>query len=172
MARHRSDENDATVSLEPVAFDRHAALLADWFRRPHVARWWGDAEDRIDQMRKTPRDEHAVISVGGCPVGYIRWQAVDRAALDAAGLSEIPDGAIDIDILLGEPSWLGRGVGSTALRLLLERLRNQKKGPLAGLCTSIENAVAIQCFEKAGFRKLRQYDDPTYRRCWVFVADL
>lgn len=85
VARHRSDEHDATVTLEPVAFDRHASL---------------------------------------------------------------------------------------ALRLLLERLRKQKKGPLAGLCTSIENAVAIRCFEKAGFRKLRQYDDPTYSRCWVLVVDL
>lgn len=115
---------------------------------------------------------YAPISVGGRPVGYIRWQTVDRADLEAVGLSEIPDGAVGIDLFVGDSAWLGRGVGSATLRLLLERLRGQGKAPLAGLCVSIDNAAAIRASEKAGFHKLRQYDDPIYGRCWVLVADL
>jgi hypothetical protein len=32
--------------------------------------------------------------------------------------------------------------------------------------------VAIRAFEKAGFTRLRQYDDPIYGRCWVMTAQL
>lgn len=100
------------------------------------------------------------------------WQTVDRTELVAVGLSEIPDGAVDIDLFVGESSWLGCGVGSAALRLLPKWLRRQGKALLAGMCVSINNAGAIRASEKAGFHKLRQCDDPTYGRCWVLVADL
>jgi aminoglycoside 6'-N-acetyltransferase len=161
------------ITLERVVWELHGALLTGWLGRPHVSRWWGDAETRGDQMRRTPDAEHAIIAVDGRPVGYLRWKRVGRGALDRAGLSEIPEGAIDIDIFLGEPEWLGRGVGSTVLRILLEqRLRREADAPLAGLCTSVENVAAIRAFEKAGFRKLREFEDPIYGRCWLLVADL
>jgi RimJ/RimL family protein N-acetyltransferase len=79
------------------------------------------------------------------------------------------DNRVDIDLFLGEADWLGRGVGPAALEILLARLANEG-APLAGLCPSVENAVAIRAFAKAGFRKLRQIDDPSVGRCWVLVV--
>jgi len=100
----------------------------------------GDLGSRFDQLFRTPEGEHALISVSGCPVGYMWGQTVDRIELVAVGLSEIPDGAVDIDLFVGESSWLGCGVGSAALRLLLKWLRRQGKALLAGMCVSINNA--------------------------------
>jgi aminoglycoside 6'-N-acetyltransferase len=160
------------VTLERVQPAHHEALIAEWLRRPHVSPWWGDAESRMAQFRATPGSQHALIAVGGVPAGYLRWQTVDRAVLATLGLGDIPDGAVDIDILIGEPAWVGRGVGPAALRSLLERLAQGGAPPLAGLCPSVDNAAAIRAFGKAGFRKLREVDDPVVGRCWVLVADL
>jgi aminoglycoside 6'-N-acetyltransferase len=164
------DAEVAPVTLEPVAWERHGALLADWLHRPHVSRWW--EADQLDRMRATPERAHAMIAVRGTPVGYIRWQAAGREALEAAGLRELPPEAIDIDLFVGEAPWLGRGVGPSALRLLLHRLARERAAPLACLCTSTDNVAALRAFEKAGFRRLRQFDDTTGERCWVLVAEL
>jgi len=44
--------------------------------------------------------------------------------LDAAGLHEVPDDAIDIDIAIGEEELLGKGIGSRALSILRDRRRD------------------------------------------------
>jgi hypothetical protein len=72
---HRSNPSAPQVTLEPVEFDRHQSLLARWLRCPHVVRWWGDLGSRFDQLFRTPAGEHTLISVGGRPVGYMRWQS-------------------------------------------------------------------------------------------------
>lgn len=160
------------VALESVSWAEHGALLSDWVRRPHVARWWLGPDGWIDDMRATPDHSHALIGVAGTPVGYVRGETVDRDALAAAGLDDIPEGSIDIDLFIGDADWLGRGVGPAALNRLLERLAAQTNAPLAGLCTSVENTRALRAYEKAGFRRLRTYDDPDYGPCWVLVVEL
>jgi aminoglycoside 6'-N-acetyltransferase len=95
-----------------------------------------------------------------------------QEALAAAGLTDIPTDAVDCDIFIGERAWLGRGVGPQALRLLLKQLSAEDRFSMLGLCTSIENEVAVRAFEKAGFVRRKQYEDPTFGPCWVMVAKL
>jgi RimJ/RimL family protein N-acetyltransferase len=160
------------ITLEPVDPERHGELFREWLSRPHVTRWWGDMGWRAEQFLETPADEHALIVLDGRPVGYLRWQEVDREDLDAVGLDEIPDGAIDMDILLGEADERGRGVGVRALELVVERLERTTRAPLAGLCTSTANDRAIRAFEKAGFRKLKRFKEETFGEMWVLVREL
>ncbi len=145
--------------------------LAVWLRAPHVARWWLDPERQLAAARERPADgSHAIITAAGEAVGYLRWQRIDREALDEIGLNDIPDGSIDLDILLGHPEQVGHGIGPRALTLLLDRLFADPTVPLVGLVTSVRNHSAIRAFEKAGFRRFREYDDPTYGRVLVLVV--
>ena len=64
--------------------------------------------------------------------------------------------------MIGEPEFIGRGVGPAALQLLLDRLRIDPAVSLAGVGTSLDNQRAIRAFEKAGFRSLRAFDDPEH----------
>jgi hypothetical protein len=59
--------------------------------------------------------DDALIAFDGTPVGYVRWQLAPRSELEAAGIAEVPDGAIDIDIAIGEEAFVGRGIGPAAL---------------------------------------------------------
>ena len=117
-------DHASCVQLLPFDVRRHLPMLRVWLVRPHVARWWGDADEALAFVREHPPVRQALIAVDGRPVGYLCWQDPDPKELAAAGLAGLPAGIVDVDILVGEPDFVGRGIGPRALRLLLNRLRD------------------------------------------------
>ena len=87
-------------------------------------------------------------------MGYLRWQRVRPEELVAAGLEgAVPEGSVDVDILLGEKEASGRGVGPRALESLVERLREEGAAPLVGTsaCSSKHlRPLATTTGEKSG----------------------
>lgn len=160
------------VTLLPFT-ESDAALLSRWLSAPHVAQWYPELQEHLDwAVSPLVGGERAVIAANGASVGYLRWQVVSREILDSVGLEEIPANSVDIDILLGETSYVGQGIGPQALQLLIERLREDASVPLLGLTTSVHNHAAQRAFRKAGFRDLREYDPPGYGRCLLMVMSL
>ena len=163
--RHATPE----VRLRPYDRDAHRDLVVGWLNEAHVVRWWGRPEDTVPRLEREPDAPHALIEENGVPVGYLRWQRVGRQDLDAVGLQAVPDGSIDIDIFIGPPEKLGQGLGGQALEVLVAHLTEATDAQLAGLCTGVDNHHAIRAYEKAGFAKLQQFDDPVYGPCWVMA---
>jgi aminoglycoside 6'-N-acetyltransferase len=122
-------------------------------------------------LARRSRDTDAVITADRKPIGYVCWQTPSPSELEAAGLTGLPADLVDIDILIGEPEFLGRGVGPRALALVLARLRAEGVG-CAGLGTSTSNRAAIRAFEKAGFRAFRDFEDPEFGPCRYMVTQL
>ncbi len=156
------------------AFDQslHSDRLRGWLRRPHVARWWGDAQQAMAHAVQCRPDAHAVIVVDGTPVGYLCWQTPSPVELADARLTDLPEGLVDIDILIGEPELLGQGVGSQALKLLLAQLHTESSFAYAGLGMSVSNVRAIRACERAGFRLFREFQHPEWGQCRYMVADV
>jgi len=154
-------------------FDPQAELrlLERWLRSPHVVRWWGTADLYLTSLSQRSRDTHAVITADGRPVGYLCWQRPSRQELEAAELTDLPEDLVDIDILIGEPEFVGCGVGPRALVLLLAKLRSDGVG-YAGLGTSTSNRAAIRASEKAGFHLFRDFEDPESGPCRYMVVQL
>ena len=159
------------VDLKVLDLQADLPLLKRWLRSPHVVRWWGTSGLHLTALAQRSRDKHAVITADGRPVGYLCWQRPSPSELEAAGLADLPEDLVDIDILIGEPELLGRGIGPRALVLLLARLRDEGVG-FAGLGTSTSNRVAIRAFEKAGIRLFRDFEDPESGTCEYMVAQL
>ena len=151
---------------------RDSEMLLRWLAQSHVAKWWGDPARAMEHARQCSPESHALIVADGAPVGYLCWQEPPKAELEAAGLSDVPRGLIDIDILIGEPELLGQGVGSRALEMLLARLRSEQEVAFAGLGTSASNTSAIRCFAKAGFRLFREFQDPEWGPCEHLIAEV
>jgi aminoglycoside 6'-N-acetyltransferase len=101
---------------------------------------------------------HTLITADGRPVGYLCWQRPPRDELEEAGLADLPEDLVDIDILIGEPEYLGRGIGPRALSFLLTKLRSEGVG-FVGLATSTSNRAAIKAYEKVGFRFFRDFEE-------------
>jgi aminoglycoside 6'-N-acetyltransferase len=166
-----SAQSETNVGLRALDLPADWPLLERWLGRPHVVRWWGTDPLLAAELARGSRETDAIITADGEPVGYLCWQTPPASELAAAGLTDLPGNLVDIDILIGEPGILGRGVGPGALALMLARLRDQGVG-FAGVGTSTSNRAAIRAFEKAGFRRFRDFEDPEFGPCRYLVAEL
>jgi len=160
------------VRLDTFDPKLHSERLLGWLCRPHVARWWGDPQQHLEHSAQRAPETHALIVAAGTPVGYLCWQTPPQHELEAAGLSDLPEDLVDIDILIGEPEFVGQGVGPQALILLLARLRENPLVSFVGLGTSVSNVRAIRAYEKAGFRFLREFQDPEFGPCRYMVVEV
>ena len=171
-SRGAAGEHD--VALAAFHAD-HLPQLAAWLQAPAVAPWYPvPAADLALAASPPPGAHRALIVFDGQPVGLIRWQFVDRETLDALGLPEVPDNAVDVDILIGEPAALGRGVGPRALDLLARELARDPSVPMLGLTSSPANTRAHRGFLKVGFEFARTYhpDGPEGAEMFLFLRDL
>lgn len=136
-------------------------LIERWLRTDHVRRYWGDPEENIRLLRATPStlDRRAIIKAGGRKVGLVLWQHPTRRELDEAGLLDVPESVIDIDILIGEAAETGQGVGSAAIRLVAEIALADPSVPFVIAATSIDNRASLRAFVKAGFEIDREFED-------------
>jgi len=137
-----------------------------------VARWWGDPRSTWESVSGWPVENCALIEADGILVGYICWRTPPEDELEAAGLADLPRGLVDIDLLIGEPELLGRGLGPRSLDLLVARLRADPLVRFAGVGTAVSNERAVRAFKKAGFRTVREFQDPELGRCSYMVAEV
>jgi len=144
------------IELQAFQPERDLSLIATWLDRPQVARWWGESGQALLELRTRDAETVALIALDGQPVGLLCWQTPSPAELSQAGLADLPGDLIDVDIMIGEPGALGRGVGPEALRLLFEKLR-ARGVVLVGLATALANHRAISACAKVGLRPFRDF---------------
>lgn len=158
------------VRLREVTND-DLPLIEQWLHAGHVCSTWGDPDVNIQLLRNSPANGHwrAVIEADGCKVGLVLWQHPTRQELDEAGLIDIPENVIDIDIMIGERTEVGRGMGPAALRLVAEAALSDPAVPFVIATTLLDNQASQRAFTKAGFRIDRGFDDVPSGRCVLMV---
>jgi aminoglycoside 6'-N-acetyltransferase len=135
-------------------------LVAGWLAQEHVRTWWREPiADEIAGFRagiagSEPTDHYLAV-VDGRPVGllqaylvsdYPEWEAVVGADRGAAGL----------DILIGEPDMVGRGLGPRLLAGFVREIVFARPETRAAVATvEQQNRRSWRAFEKAGFRHVR-----------------
>ena len=155
-----------SVRLAPYSASEHRSQVQGWLARPHVARWWGDPDEAMEFIDQHAIDEQAVIMVDDDPVGYIAWQQIPEDEREAANLSDLPEGHVDIDLFIGEPRFLARGFGSAALRLVVAQLEGRGV-PSIGLAAASDNTRALRAYEKAGFGPFRDFVENGQRMIYL-----
>jgi aminoglycoside 6'-N-acetyltransferase len=138
--------------------------MARWRNQLHVREWWGPDDPPLtpDGARRkygprTRADAPAtacVIEFEGRAVGYIQFYpwAAFREEAEAMGLPEV-EGAWGLDVFVGEPDLIDRGVGSAAVDLLCRYLFDQRLASRVMLAAAVDNARALSAYEKAGFAR-------------------
>jgi RimJ/RimL family protein N-acetyltransferase len=149
------------------------ALVEEWLHSDHVRSTWGDPDVNVRLLRDSPAEGHwrALIEADGRKVGLVLWQHPTRQELDEAGLTGIPESVVDIDIMIGERTATGRGVGSAAIRLVVDAAFSEPTVPFVIAATLIDNQASQRAFAKAGFRSDREFDDVPSGRCVLMVRD-
>jgi aminoglycoside 6'-N-acetyltransferase len=131
--------------------------LVAWFREPHVFRWWRETPDLdavcakyAPRIAGIERVHMLIVSELAQPVGFAQWYewnaSEDRAyyAIDADELG--------FDYTLGEPTAIGRGVGTALVARLLELLRERYAiGTRVSVTPHADNTASRRILEKNGF---------------------
>jgi aminoglycoside 6'-N-acetyltransferase len=144
------------VTLAPFVPKRDLATIESWIKYPHIVQGWGDSEETRERIDRHLPADSAMINADAIPVGYICWQEPTKQELAEAGLESLPHGLVDIDIMIGDPNYLGQGVGPQALSLLLSQL-SADGVKIVGLATTVSNERALKAYEKVGFIRYRRF---------------
>jgi aminoglycoside 6'-N-acetyltransferase len=140
MAGARSD-----LTLRPLTEDDIPALTRI-IQTPEVARWWDDGAPWEDD----PDSTQLTIEVGGLVAGVIQYGEELTPKYRHAS----------IDIFL-DPAFHNRGLGTKAVRLLVRHLIEDRGHHRITIDPAADNAAAIRCYEKAGFKPvgvMRSYE--------------
>lgn len=142
--------------------------VARWRSADHVLPWWSEdgAPDlatvtakygpSIDGMTPT---RMWVIEVHGRSVGFIQDYLISDYP-DFALLTPDPD-AIGVDYLVGDPAWVGRGIGSAALWAWLSKLQHRRPDARSAFAApSHRNAASLRVLDKVGFTRGIWFDEP------------
>jgi aminoglycoside 6'-N-acetyltransferase len=145
------------------------ALLARWLATPPVARWWNhewtrDAVERDfgPSIDGTEPNQDWLALLDGVPVGLVQRSRVDDYAenlRDFSSLVDVPDGALTIDYLTGDPAAYGKGLGSAMIAAFVNRSFNEfPDAPTVLVSVVAANVASWRALEKAGFRRIAEGD--------------
>lgn len=136
------------VSLRPIA-ERDIEDLRRWRRDSEVVQFWDVAPDDIDEYR----EELFGRGVGPVWRFIIEWQGRGVGEIDYHHPYADTDylWSAGIDIFIGEPDARDRGVGTEAVRTMLQYLFEVKHVHRVTIDPEVGNARAIRSYQKAGF---------------------
>jgi RimJ/RimL family protein N-acetyltransferase len=142
-------------------------MLHEWLSRPHVAEWWGAtpsladlAADYAPSIAGSAAHWAFVALRDDTPIGFV--QAYAPAAFHHEGwwLDEHDPGVRGIDQFLADAGQLGQGLGTAMVRAFVDVLLRDPAVTRIQTDPALDNARAIRCYEKAGFRAVREVVTP------------
>ena len=164
----------AAIEFRPLAIG-DLTLLREWLGRPHVAEWWGAtptlAEMEADfgpGIRGERPERYYFAEIDSVPVGFIQSYVVAEAG-DGWWPDETDPGARGIDQFLADAERLGRGLGTAMVRAFVARLFADPAVTRVQVDPHPDNARAIGCYEKAGFRRSGEVDTPDGRALLMVI---
>ncbi|MFG2502087.1 GNAT family N-acetyltransferase [Streptomyces sp. NPDC048441] len=140
-------------------------LLRRWLEQPHVARWWNHetspeavARDFGPAARGEEPSQDLLILLDGEPFGLVqrcRFADYPEDGAELAGQYDIPDGAISIDYLIGEPERTARGLGTRMIRAIVQATwADHPEATSVLVPVHVGNAASWRALEKAGLRRV------------------
>ena len=155
-----------------LATPADAAMLRGWDEQPHVIAssgahdedgWWDEELPREVAWR-----EFLIAEADGVPVGVM--QVIDPAEEETHYWGDCPPNLRAIDIWIGPPEWLGRGVGTQMMRLAIARCFADPAVAAILIDPLAENLRARRFYERLGFREVgpRRFGDDD---CVVYRLD-
>ena len=163
------------ISFRPLARS-DLPTLQRWLNTPHVYEWWGShagpgalggAGQNAATVAQVEAKYGQEIDHGGTThryiilhddllIGLIQWYHLRDFADYARTISEDPAAAAGMDLLIGEPGAINRGLGSRAIDAFLSSIVFRQADVTRVVTGPAQtNARSIRAFEKAGFKRVR-----------------
>ena len=147
----------------------------DW---PLFAKWWRDEElidltsgdhsplmdeeikRQVDDMAEDIKSHHWLIKADGEAIGHIN-------------LNQKDDNSVEMQIVIGEKNYWGKGIGTEAISLVVSEAKKLGYKKINAEVRP-ENKRALRLYEKMGFKKIgtKKYDNPNLPEVILFKKEL
>jgi aminoglycoside 6'-N-acetyltransferase len=141
--------------------ERHFPLLLKWLETPHVKAWWDqDIQWTYELIQEkyaaSSSSKHCfIICFDKVPIGYIQYYSIHDFSEEPDCETASPRQACaGLDWHIGDPDYIGKGIGPKALVLFLKEDVYTDFDTLF-VDPDTANRAAIRAYEKAGFRKIK-----------------
>jgi RimJ/RimL family protein N-acetyltransferase len=141
-------------------------LLHGWLARPHVAEWWSptptlaELAEEYGPLTGGRGSTRPYLVLGdGEAIGFIQ-SYVALGSGDGWWEDEQDPGVRGIDQFLANADQLGRGIGTAMVGAFVRQLFTDPAVTLVQTDPAPDNARAIRCYWKAGFRPVRELVTP------------
>jgi aminoglycoside 6'-N-acetyltransferase len=145
------------LTLRPMDAD-DVAFVTQWLREPHVAEWYlagSNAEQEEADLRRSVAGAEAVhvllVLRDGRPIGWCQWYRCDVSPDWATEVGAGP-GDVGVDYAIGDPTCVGRGLGTALVGTLVSRVRAEHPGVALVSDPDARNRASRRVLEKNGFR--------------------
>ncbi len=154
--------NQISMHFEILRKDQEEMLKA-WLKQDYVAEFWDGVglQNTLKSISRFVNGEETLFTLWiaydrTIPFGYLMTSNVDfeKDHLYAKHLSPSSK-AITLDLLIGNPSYLGKGFGHRMIQELLQQKFHDVTDVF--IDPGVDNPKAIHVYEKAGFRKLEEF---------------
>ena len=142
--------------------------VAQWRQQPHVLQWWAcDGEPTLERVTEQYADDIDgtsptriwVAEVNGRSVAFVQDYRIGDYP-DYSLLAPDPD-AIGLDYAIGEPEWLGRGLGVPIVWAWMIKTRHRLPDAKAYFAApDHRNGASLRVLEKLGFTQGLWFDEP------------
>lgn len=160
-------DHDRVVTLRPMTRG-DLPQVAQWRQEPHVHQWWAsDGEPSLERVTEqyaadidgTSPTRIWVAEVNGRSVGFVQDYRIGDHP-DFALLAPDPD-AIGLDYAIGEPEWVGRGLGAPVLWAWMLKTRHRLPDAKSYFAApDHRNTASLRVLAKVGFTQGVWFDEP------------
>ena len=155
------------ITFKPLE-EKDMTLFFTWVKKTHIAQWW--KSDTYEKFVEKYRPKIALQSyvfpfimyINEKPIGYIQYYLADKA--DDGWWSKThgqPAGTVGMDIIIGETNFIGKGFGPMLIKKFIEKIYQETKTSKIIIDPDVTNIAAIRCYEKIGFKRVKEIDSPT-----------
>ncbi len=162
-------DDDPGLVLSALA-ETDLPLLRRWFAEAHIARVWSPPDEAVAEIASHLSREHVapyLIVEAGRPVGYLHLYHANPDGFWAA--HDLPRETYGLDLFIGPPDLIGRGLGSRAIRLAVRHLSSLPDAARLHIDPSPDNTAAIHVNGKAGFVPTGEIETPDGRSLYMIL---
>lgn len=141
--------------------------LVEWLGEPLVARWWnhdateaGVSDTFGGSVRGAEPGEDLVVELDGRPIGLVQRSVIADYPDDLAefgALVDVPEGAVELDYLIGDPAVRGRGLGAHIVAAVIAATWGvYPAAPAVLVAVVAANRASWRTLENAGLQRVAE----------------
>lgn len=171
IINHNFIKSITAMEPEPTKFsfelltESNLPLLHNWFMQDYIFKLWPESRDfeifKTKYLAKLKLDSTTfpfVAYYNRRPIAYIQYFRTDAYDQEQYPGVDIPVGSIGMDLFIGEPDCLGKGLGERLLRDFIDFVKLREPDcKLIIIDPAVDNKPAIKCYKKVGFKVIGEY---------------